>query len=85
MVLLIVYINMQTNHYRSSQTPLTYAVPLHRVKVGAWCVVNARIVEPVLFNELINSKIYCNRFAQRVAKQRLSKQTSTERPFLCGP
>jgi hypothetical protein len=28
---------------------------------------------------------YCNRFAQRFGKQRLGKQTSTERPFLCGP
>jgi hypothetical protein len=33
------YINMQNNHYWSSQNPhLTHKAPLHPVKVGVWCV-----------------------------------------------
>jgi hypothetical protein len=56
---LIGYINMQNNHYRSSQNPLTYAVPLQGVKVGVWCVVNARrIVALELFNETIAKYMY---------------------------
>jgi hypothetical protein len=52
------YINMQNNRYRSSQNPhLTHEAPLHPVKVGVWCAVNARrIAVPVFFNKIINSK-----------------------------
>jgi hypothetical protein len=33
-------------------------------------------------NKILNHKVkYCNGFAQSVTKQRLGKQTSTERPF----
>jgi hypothetical protein len=42
------YIDTQNNRYWSSQNPhLTHEVLLHPVKIGVWCAVNARIVEPV--------------------------------------
>jgi hypothetical protein len=49
---------MQNNRYRSSQNPhLTHEAPLHPMKVGVWCVVNARrIAVPVFFNKIINSE-----------------------------
>jgi hypothetical protein len=52
------YVNMQNNHYWSSQNPhLTHEVPLHLVKVGVWCAVSARrIVVPVFFKKTINLK-----------------------------
>jgi hypothetical protein len=44
------YINTQNNRHWSSQNPhLTHEALLHRVKVGVWCAVNARIVGPVFF------------------------------------
>jgi hypothetical protein len=47
------YINKQNNRYWSSQNPhLTHEVPLHPVKVGAWCAVSARmIVVPVFLTK----------------------------------
>jgi hypothetical protein len=47
---------MQNNYYWNSQNPnLTHEVPLHPVKVGAWCAVSARsIVGPAFFNKTIN-------------------------------
>jgi hypothetical protein len=54
------FVNMQNNHYRSSQNPhLTRVVLLHPVKDGVWCAVSARrIVVPVFFNETIAKDIY---------------------------
>jgi hypothetical protein len=53
------YINTQYNRYWSSQNPhLTHKVPLCPVKVGVWCAVNAWIVRPLFFNELINYERY---------------------------
>jgi hypothetical protein len=54
------YINMQNNHYWSSQNPhLTHEVLLPPVKVGVWYAVSARmIVGPMFFNETFNCKRY---------------------------
>jgi hypothetical protein len=45
------YINTQNNRYWSSQNlHVTHEAPLHPVKIGVWCALNARgIVEPVSF------------------------------------
>jgi hypothetical protein len=54
------YINMQNNHYWSSQNPhLTHEVPLHLVKVGVWCAVNARLLDLCfLMKQLIVKDMY---------------------------
>jgi hypothetical protein len=56
------YINMQSNHYWSSQNPhLTHEV-LHSVKVGVWYAESARrIVGLVFFNRIIS----CFQFNRR--------------------
>jgi hypothetical protein len=55
-----IYINMQNNHYWSSQNPhQTHKIQLHPVKVGVWCAVNARIVGSVfLTKQLIVKDMY---------------------------
>jgi hypothetical protein len=53
------YTNTQNNHYWSSLNPhLTHQVPLHPVKVCAWCAVSARIVVSVFFNKTITFERY---------------------------
>jgi hypothetical protein len=72
------YINMQNNHYWSSQNPfLTHKLLLHPVKVGVWCAVRARIVGPVFFNETIN----CERYVQAILGQLFPELTEDERLY----
>ncbi|PNF16049.1 hypothetical protein B7P43_G04580, partial [Cryptotermes secundus] len=49
------YINTQNNRCWSSQNPqLTHQIPLHPVKIGVCCLINARrVLVPVFFNEII--------------------------------
>jgi hypothetical protein len=68
---------MQNNSYWSSQNShLTHKVPLHPVKVGVWCAVNARrIVVLVFFNETINCEIH----VQDILRQFFPRLTEEKR------
>jgi hypothetical protein len=70
------YINTQNNYWNSQNSHLTHEVPLHPVKVGAWCAVSARrIVGPVFYNKTINFE----RYVQVILRQFLPELTEEER------
>jgi hypothetical protein len=72
------YINTQNNRYWSSQNPhLTHEVLLHPVKFGVWCVVSARIVGLVFFNETVN----CKRYVQVILGYFFPELTEEERLY----
>jgi hypothetical protein len=56
------YVNTQNSRLWSSENP--YAVhekPLHGQKLGVWVVISrGRIVGPLFFEEIVNSKRYCS-------------------------
>jgi hypothetical protein len=58
-------------------------VSIDSSKISLYFTNTREVIPLTLLQEIVLR--YCNGFAQRVAKQRFDKQTSTERPFLCGP
>jgi hypothetical protein len=53
-------VNSQNNRYWRTENPHSiHEFPLHDVKIGVWCAINAhRIIGPVFFQETINSERY---------------------------
>jgi hypothetical protein len=72
------HVSSKNNLYWRPVNPhLIHEVPLHDVKVGVWCAVNAkRIIGPILYAETINSDRYVRLiltgfFAQLKEEERL--------------